>query len=81
MTQESYTVISKANCPWCDKAEDLIVENQGSVNVVSLEEEPWLLPLLKGANIRTVPQIITPAGTILNGYEVLVEYFKGLYHV
>lgn len=76
MKHEYYTVISKVNCPWCDKAEELILDSKGSVNVVCLEEEPWLLPLLKGLGIKTVPQIITPAGEILNGYEVLVEHFR-----
>ena len=71
-----YTVIAKANCPWCDKAEDLIVGKLGSVHVIDVSEEPWLRPIMLKAELKTVPQIITPEGELIHGYEALVEHLE-----
>ena len=73
-----YTIIGKVTCPWCDKAEELLLEKNGAVSVVTLEEEPWLRPVLKAGGFETVPIIIDPVGQVIRGYEALVEYFKEL---
>jgi glutaredoxin len=72
----TYTVISKGNCPWCKKAEDLILKKFGVVNVVSLDEEPWLKAFFSGLSLTTVPQIVTPDLEIINGYEALERYLE-----
>lgn len=69
-----YTVIAKVNCPWCVKAEDAICEKFGRVNIISLEEEPWLRTIMLEADLKTVPQIITPDGQLIRGYESLVQH-------
>ena len=73
---KTYTVITKANCPWCTKAEELIIDKFGVVNVIDLDEEPWLRAFFVKLSLTTVPQIVTPDDNILNGYEALEDHIN-----
>jgi glutaredoxin len=52
-----YVMVSRRNCPFCDKAKQLINSKGGSVSHYSLEESKWILDLFKKADLKTVPQI------------------------
>jgi glutaredoxin 3 len=71
-------IFTKANCPWCDKAMELLKETIGKGRVIikyPLEVRPEhktrLLELYPEA--KTVPQIFIDDKHI-GGYEDLVEY-------
>jgi glutaredoxin len=54
------------------------LEKQGQKYVViNIKDEnyPWLHTLVKMARLRTVPQIFTPNGTHIGGYENLFRHF------
>ena len=70
-----YIMVSKRNCPYCDKAKQLINSKGGSVSHYSLEESTWILDLFKKADIKTVPQVWTFRGEHIGGYTELEEYF------
>ena len=68
-----YVMVSRRNCPYCEKASKLINSRGGSVSHYSLEESKWLLDLFKKADILTVPQIWTYTGEHIGGYTELKE--------
>ena len=68
-------VISKPDCPWCDKAIDYIQSKGESCQVYLFDEHPMIVKLMKKANLNTVPQIW--CGTeYVGGYEGLTEWLK-----
>ena len=69
-----YVMVSRRNCPYCDKARQLINSRGGSVSHYSLEESKWILDLFKKADLKTVPQIWTYTGKHIGGYTELKEY-------
>lgn len=72
-----YIMVSKENCPYCDKAKQLITSTKGgSVVHYSLEESRWILDLFKKAGLKTVPQIWTFGGEHIGGYTELKEYLN-----
>lgn len=68
-----YVMVSRRNCPYCEKASKLINSKGGSVSHYSLDESRWLLDLFKKADILTVPQIWTYTGEHIGGYTELKE--------
>lgn len=71
-----FTIISKDNCVWCDKAKDLIRENEQEFVETDVRVK-GILPLMKKAGLKTVPQIWvdTPSGNeYIGGYEDLVTW-------
>ncbi len=73
-----YTVISRNECIFCDKAKELLnVDRIGYVEYnVQSPSSKWLLHLFKQANIKTVPQIFDSNGKHIGGYTELKEYLK-----
>lgn len=73
-----YTVISRNECIFCDKAKELLnVDRIGYVEYnIQSPSSKWLLQLLKQANIKTVPQIFDSNGKHIGGYTELKEYLK-----
>lgn len=73
-----YTVISRNECIFCDKAKELL--NVGRIGYVEYNiqspSSKWLLHLLKQANIKNVPQIFDSNGKYIGGYTELKEYLK-----
>jgi glutaredoxin len=70
-----FFILSKPNCPWCDKAKDILTEKE-------LDFEVWepngdLKKVAKMLNIKTVPQIFKE-GVRIGGYEDLVSYLEKL---
>jgi glutaredoxin len=78
-----YKVISKPNCPWCDKAKALLKMKGLAYEEVHLSVGQ---PLLEGVNYmelyefqdvcpgaKTVPQIFDPSGNRIGGYTELAK--------
>ena len=68
-------MVSRRNCPYCDKAKQLINSKGGSVSHYSLEESKWILDLFKKADLKTVPQIWNHRGEHIGGYSELRQFF------
>ena len=75
-----WTIISMTNCPWCDKAYDLIhrKDEEAVINMVNVVDNTWLFHLLKSYGQTTVPVIIDPNGRVFRSYDNLLSYFTGI---
>jgi glutaredoxin len=71
-----YVMVSRRNCPYCEKAAKLLKESGGVVSYYSLDESKWVLDLFKKSGIKTVPQIWTSKGQHIGGYTELKEYLS-----
>ena len=65
------TVYSKNNCPFCDRAKQLLESKGVSYTEVNIEREPEARQLLVDKGLRSVPQIF-------HGYELIPGGFDGL---
>ena len=77
-----YTMITRNDCKYCDKAKALLKANNIDFTTYNVEEgsSKWVLSLMKEANIKTVPQIFASNGSLVGGYrdlESLVEFIGG----
>lgn len=66
-----FAIYTKKNCPWCDKAKDLIVANGRRFIELDVGEHPEWMPV----EYKTVPQI-WDGGVHIGGYEDLVTHFE-----
>ncbi len=70
-----YTIISRDQCNFCDAAKAML-KGRGypytEYNVQS-QSSRWVLTLIKGAGMTTVPQIFDPSGNYVGGYTELKE--------
>lgn len=65
------TIYSKNNCPFCDRAKQLL-ENKGvQYTEVNIENDPESRQMLLDKGLRSVPQIF-------HGYELIEGGFQGL---
>jgi glutaredoxin len=69
-----YVIISKDNCPWCDKAKELMEKRGLTYKEVNVKENPWLRATMLKAGLTTVPQVFTSYGRLLGGYEALANF-------
>lgn len=65
------TIYSKNNCPFCDRAKQLLESKGVSYLEVNIEQEPEARQLLVDKGLRSVPQIF-------HGYELIPGGFDGL---
>lgn len=76
-----YLVFSKATCPFCLKAQELLENSNKDYKIVDFKEsQQGLLQELKYAyNWPTVPMVFELKGTdikLIGGYSDLVSYFE-----
>ena len=74
-----FTMITKSDCEWCDKAKELIASKGEKVTAYDYKEHPTIVLLMKKSWLKTVPQIWaeTPIGKeYIGGYEDLVDWFN-----
>ena len=74
MFEESkdYVIIGKNACPYCTQAELLLESNGLRYEYHIFNETPELLDFVKNElKVNTVPQIRTPDGLWIGGYEQL----------
>lgn len=74
----SYTVISRPNCSWCDKAMDLLYEEGIDYEKVDIYDEMWVKTLMLKADMATVPQVFDNNGFLIGGYEELTQHINNL---
>ncbi|CAB4124421.1 Glutaredoxin [uncultured Caudovirales phage] len=75
----TFLILSKEDCVWCDKAKRLINDFGGSWVSVDYKDSPVIAPLMKFAEMTTLPQIWadTPSGKMyVGGYEGLVGWLQ-----
>jgi len=73
------TIYSKNNCAYCNKAKHLIKSLGYEYTEKKMEEFDSPQAMLKdiGKQVRTMPQIKID-GTLVGGYNQLIEYFADL---
>lgn len=71
-----YTIITRDQCNFCDLAKAILKGNniQYTTYNLSTVSSKWLLHLLKGSSITTVPQIFNSKGEHIGGHNELKEY-------
>ena len=65
------TIYSKNNCPFCDRAKQLLESKGVNYTEINIEREPEARQLLVDKGLRSVPQIF-------HGYELIPGGFDGL---
>lgn len=72
-----YTVYSKKNCSFCDKAINYLLDNDHHVKVKKIDEEIVYLKEMreKAPNMRTMP-VIFRNDQLIGGYSDLIEFLK-----
>jgi glutaredoxin len=68
-----YTIITRNNCKYCDKAKAMMDLEKINYVVFNVESPPnkWVLSLMKEATIKTVPQIFATDGNHIGGFREL----------
>lgn len=69
-----YTVMSRANCQWCELALEVLHETGERPIVHYVDKDHSIRTLMLMAGLKTVPQVFSPEGYHIGGYEDLVEY-------
>ena len=77
-----YTMITRNDCKYCDKAKALLKAKNINFTTYNVEEasSKWVLSLMKEANIKTVPQIFAHDGNLVGGFrelETLMGFIGG----
>ena len=70
-----FYLITKTDCPWCDKAKELLQQREAPFGAFHYNEHPMIVKLMSKAGLKTVPQIWCE-GEYIGGYENLVEWFQ-----
>lgn len=71
-----WKVYATATCPWCKRAKEFLEERGENVSYIILSQANLPEYLDEFPNAKTVPQIITPEGHKIGGFDNLVELFK-----
>ena len=68
-----YTIITRNDCKYCDKAKAMMDLDKINYVVFNVESptNKWVLSLMKEANIKTVPQIFATDGSLIGGFREL----------
>ena len=71
-----YTIITRNDCKYCDKAKAILDLNKIKYVTYNIEEfsSKWVLSLMKEAKIMTVPQIFATDGGLIGGFRELEEF-------
>lgn len=69
-----FTIISRSQCNFCDQAKALLKSVGFTYEEYNVQQNPWLLTILKEAGYTTVPQVYGPTGKHIGGYRDLEEF-------
>lgn len=69
-----YTIITGNGCPWCDKAKEALAGEP--YREFNISTDPTIRTMVKAMGFKTVPQIYSPLGTHIGGYEDLENFLK-----
>lgn len=72
-----YTMLTQANCKFCNAALSLLKSHGHEVDIydVQAEKDALMVKMLRVTN--TVPQLYNPEGDFIGGYTELREYLNG----
>ena len=75
-----YTIVTRNNCKYCDKSKELLKINNIPYVTYNIEEvsSKWVLSLMKGASLFTVPQIFASDGGLIGGYRELETLLESI---
>jgi|TARA_R110002167_G_scaffold176200_1_gene375613 glutaredoxin len=75
-----YTMITRNDCKYCDKAKALLKECGIRFTTFNIEEgsSKWVLSLMKEANIKTVPQVFASSGSLVGGFRELETFVESI---
>lgn len=71
-----YTVYGISYCPSCEKAKKLLSKKGSAYKFINLDSNPEKFSEIESPEIRTVPQVFSPSGERIGGYEDLEMSFK-----
>lgn len=71
---DTFVIITKKNCPWCDKAKEALNQHKKFFVEFSLESHTILMSFLKVQGFTSVPQIWYQGDVIPGGYAGLENY-------
>jgi glutaredoxin 3 len=72
------TIYSKDNCPWCDRAKELLTNKNESYNEIKIGRDITRDEFMEQfPNVRTVPYILVNE-EVCGGYDVLVSHYNSL---
>jgi glutaredoxin len=68
-----YTIITRNDCKYCDKAKEMLDLDKINYVVFNIESptNKWVLSLMKEANLKTVPQVFATDGSWIGGFREL----------
>jgi glutaredoxin len=69
-----YVIIGTPKCSYCNQAKSLLLDKYSDYEYHDLTKKPWLLELFKIAKLKTVPQVFSPEGDLIGGYDELRIY-------
>jgi glutaredoxin len=68
-----FHIITKPDCPWCDKAKELLNEKGIGFTAYLYNDHPMIVKLMFTSGLKTVPQIWHNS-THIGGYEDLEDW-------
>jgi glutaredoxin len=68
-----FYILTRPDCPWCDKAKELLNDKGEDHQVFLYTEHPLIVKLMFKAGLKSVPQI-WHNGDHIGGYEALALY-------
>jgi glutaredoxin len=71
-----FTVYATDTCSFCKQAKALLEEKGLEYKYIILNSKNLMEYLEDFPDAKTVPQIITPDGNKIGGYDALVDYLK-----
>jgi len=71
-----YTIIGTEDCFYCSQAKSLLMESYSDYEYFDLHRQPFLLTMFKASGYTTIPQIFSPSGKLIGGYEELVAHLE-----
>lgn len=73
-----YVIIGQPDCVYCQKAKALLMEKYSDYEYHDITVDRWLLTFMKMSKLKTVPQVFTPEGDLIGGYEELEAHIQSM---
>lgn len=71
------TILSQKNCQPCQKAREFLYEQgEAYVVVININESKFYKTIMKMAGLTTTPQVFSPFGEHIGGYDDLLKWFS-----
>jgi len=71
-----YTIWGTETCSWCNAAKELLMSKNEPFNFILIRSSNLMEFLKLTDDAKTVPQIFSPTGERIGGYEDLLKHFR-----